>query len=150
MKLYLVRHGKANSELVDPEKNLSEEGKEQAQKVAAYLKTAGVSVQKVFHSGKARAEQTAEILANVVHEKGRINLMEGITPLDEPSPIADSLGEQDVMLVGHNPFTNKLASLLIAGKESADCVQFEAAACLCLEKTEGKWRIAWMVTPSSI
>jgi phosphohistidine phosphatase len=52
------------------------------------------------------------------------------------------------MSVGHLPFLNKLASLLLTGCESADAVAFKNAGIVALSRNEGNnWQIDWMVTP---
>jgi len=56
--------------------------------------------------------------------------------------------EEDIMLVGHMPFMNKLASRLLSGNPEADCVQFQQGGVLMLERSEGQWRVGWMVIPA--
>jgi phosphohistidine phosphatase len=52
------------------------------------------------------------------------------------------------MIVGHLPFMEKLASLLVAGSEDADIVAFQMGGVVCLERDDvGVWRVRWMVTP---
>ncbi|MHC4736631.1 MAG: SixA phosphatase family protein [Planctomycetota bacterium] len=66
MKLYLVQHAKAASKDVDSERPLTEEGRQDIQKVATFIKPLNLSVDYLWHSTKTRAIQTAEILAEVV------------------------------------------------------------------------------------
>ena len=66
MKLYLVQHAKAASKETDPERSLTEEGLRDIRKVAEFIKPLDLSVDYLWHSGKNRAQQTAEILADVV------------------------------------------------------------------------------------
>ena len=63
MKLYLVQHGEAHAKNVDPERPLTERGHGDVARLAAFLSRAGVRVERVIHSGKLRAEQTAGVLA---------------------------------------------------------------------------------------
>ena len=65
MKLYLVQHGEAKSKDEDEKRPLTDQGRQGVERVAAFLKGAGVETKRVIHSGKLRAEQTAEILANL-------------------------------------------------------------------------------------
>ena len=60
MKLYLVQHGEACAEDVDPERPLTAQGRADVERLAAFLQQAGIQVGRVIHSGKLRAEQTAE------------------------------------------------------------------------------------------
>ena len=51
------------------------------QKMAEFLRTAGVTANEVQHSGKRRAEQTAEILAAAI-AGGRLRERSGLQPND--------------------------------------------------------------------
>lgn len=62
MKLYLVQHGEALSKEQDTKRSLSEQGRREVERMANFLATAGVRVARICHSGKLRAQQTAEIL----------------------------------------------------------------------------------------
>jgi phosphohistidine phosphatase len=63
MRLCLVQHGAALAKEVDADRPLSEHGVRDVRRVAAFLKDAGIPVTRIVHSGKARAEQTAHLLA---------------------------------------------------------------------------------------
>lgn len=63
MKLYLVQHGEASAKTVDPERPLTELGRTDVEQLARFLGEAGVRIERVMHSGKLRAVQTAECLA---------------------------------------------------------------------------------------
>jgi Histidine phosphatase superfamily (branch 1) len=63
MRLYLMQHGAALAKDVDPARPLSEQGEQDVRRIAAFLARAGVGVGRIWHSGKRRAEQTAELLA---------------------------------------------------------------------------------------
>ena len=53
------------------------------------------------------------------------------------------------MLIGHLPFLQRLASLLLTGSDSLELISFTYSAVVCLEYTE-KWEIAWFLTPDLI
>src|SRR5512139_2014144 len=95
MRLYLVRHGEALPREVDPERGLSNEGRQEAEKVAAFLKGLAIEVEAVWESGKKRATQTAEIMASAVRSKGGIVRRSGIDPNDPVEPIAEKLSLLD-------------------------------------------------------
>jgi len=147
MKLYLARHGTANPATVDPEKGLSEKGKQDVGHVLQLLKDAGVSVDEIFHSGKARAQQTADIFAPLSATPPQPK--NGLSPNDDVEPIAGELEHQqnDLMLVGHLPFMNRLASTLLAGNAEADLTEFQAGSVLMLVREDDRWHIQWMVGP---
>ncbi len=153
MRLYLVRHGEANSKEIDPQRGLTDKGRQDVERVGAFLKPLGLVVSQVGHSGKTRAAQTAEILAQSLSVGQGVIEHEGLAPLDPVEPIAQQLTgmSEDVMLVGHLPFMGYLASYLIAGAESVDAVAFQEASIVCLERdARSIWRVLWMVTPELV
>ena len=150
MKLYLVQHAKAASKETDPERTLTEEGRRDVQKVAAFIKPLTLSVDSLRHSGKRRADQTAEVLAEAIEAKEGTIARDGLGPNDNVTALRSELAstEQDIMIVGHLPFLSKLASLLLSGSESANTVAFKNAGIVCLSRSEdNRWQIEWMVTP---
>ena len=112
MKLYLVQHGEALEKDVDPARPLTDRGRAEVERVAAFLGGAGVRVAQVLHSGKLRAEQTAEVLAPAVGAAGRVEKTGDIDPLDPPLAFELTVNEwtEDTMVVGHLPFMGKLVS----------------------------------------
>jgi phosphohistidine phosphatase len=150
MKLYLVQHGDSKPEEVDPSRGLTDKGRRDVGKVAAFIKPLSLSVKTVWQSGKTRATQTAEILAPALAGSPQVTKHAGIAPMDPVRPIAAEIVEiaEDLMVVGHLPFMAKLASLLAAGSEDAGVVAFQQGGVVCLERDDkGVWRIRWMVVP---
>jgi phosphohistidine phosphatase len=149
MRVYLVQHGEAKTKQADPERPLSARGKQSCRSSGSFLQSRGVRVSAVWHSKKLRAKQTAEILAATTGGSA-LEEKEGLGPKDALTTVRQALAEttQDVMIVGHLPHLNRLASQLIAEDEAADCVQFQNAGVVCLEQdADRKWRMAWMVPP---
>ena len=66
MRLYLVQHGQAKSKDQDPDRHLTENGQKEVESIAAFLQPLNIKIQALWHSGKARAAQTADILAGSV------------------------------------------------------------------------------------
>ncbi len=150
MKVYLIRHGEAVCSGVDPRRPLSEEGRDNIRKIASFIKPLGIYVEHIWHSGKPRAAQTAEILAGVVSVEKDCSSREGLGPNADVSTIAHELDayDTDLMIVGHLPFLENLVSLTVAGKETAEVVAFSAGTIACLKRrNHGTWQINWMITP---
>jgi len=150
MKVYLVRHGEAVSSQFYPQRPLSEQGLADIRKVASFIKPMEVSVEHIWHSGKLRAEQTAEILAESVSVEKDCSAHKDLMPNDDVTIIADELEayDTDLMIVGHLPFMAYLASLLAAGTQTANIAAFDAGSIVCLNRRgPGQWQIEWMVTP---
>ena len=55
MSIFLVQHGQSLPKTEDPEKGLSDKGREQTLKIAQVAAGYGVNVSKIYHSGKKRA-----------------------------------------------------------------------------------------------
>ena len=150
MKLFLVQHAKAASKEIDPERPLSEEGCRDIQKIAAFIKPLNLAIDSLWHSGKTRARQTAEILAGVITIGKEMAAHDGLAPNDDVQAIKESVISVglDIIIVGHLPFMAKLASLLLAGSESAGSVAFRQGGIVCLSCEDvNQWQIEWIITP---
>jgi len=150
MKRYLVQHAKAASKETDPERPLTEEGRRDIQKVAAFIKPLDLSVDYLWHSGKNRARQTADVLSEVVEVKKEMAAHEGLSPNDNVTVLKDELisGRKDIMIVGHLPFLPKLASLLLTGSESSNTVAFKNGGIVCLDYSDhSQYQLDWMIIP---
>jgi len=152
MNVYLVQHAQAKTEQEDPERPLSEKGWSDINKVADFIAKKGdISVKEIFHSGKIRAKQTAEVLAEQLSSSIEIGETDGLKPLDEPSIWADRLAKrtEDIILVGHLPHLSKLAALLLCQDADKEVVEFQMGGIVCLgTEASGSWSIRWMVTPN--
>jgi phosphohistidine phosphatase len=153
MKLYLVRHGEAVSAQVDPARPLSETGRADVEKVGRQLKSLDVQVAEVRHSTKARAAQTAEIIASVLGG-ARLRPMDGLAPNDPVEPVAVQLENHkaDLMVVGHLPFLPALAAVLLGeATKSADTLSFPAAGVVVMSRDEDRvWSIQGQIWPEKI
>ena len=153
MRLYLIRHGEAAPEEVDPNRPLTPKGRRQAERVASFLRPLGISVSAVWHSGKLRAAQTAEILASGVNSTSGVLERKGLGPMDPVDPVREAVekADGDLMVVGHLPLLEKLASSLVLGSEDRDLATFLEVSAVCLEGgRDPGWRIAWMVSPETL
>jgi phosphohistidine phosphatase len=148
MRVYLAQHGEAKSESEDPQRSLTVRGQKEVVQVARAARRMGVRPEAVYHSGKLRARQTAEIMAQTLGSP--VSQAPGLSPLDEVRPWADSFirERKDLMLVGHLPFLQRLASWLMIGRLDARPVLFRYGAIVCLEYNEmDGWGVRWILTP---
>ncbi|MBF8270705.1 MAG: phosphohistidine phosphatase SixA [Gammaproteobacteria bacterium] len=153
MNLYLVQHGQAVTKEVDPGRPLSPQGEQEIKRMAVFLEKSGVSVDRILHSGKMRAHQTAEILADKLLLKGEIEAIAGINPNDSVEDFAGKLHKlkHDTMLVGHLPFMARLVAYLTSGNADHEIVDYRPGSIVCLElDAEQNWRIRWMLRPDLI
>jgi len=150
MRIYLVQHGEAKSEQEDPRRTLTDNGIGEVQKVAEFLRPLTLAADAVWHSGKARAQQTAELLVEALGAQARVVAREGLGPKDAVAGMKEPLEQAggNVMIVGHLPFLGKLVALLVTGREEPGIVEFQYGSVVCLERRAGgSWKISWMITP---
>ena len=151
MRFYLIRHGEAVSRAVDPVRPLTERGRDDVARVAAFARSAGVEVHQICHSGRRRAEDTAAILAEYLEPAGGAASVPGLRPEDDVRPMAEVLNREtkSLMLVGHYPSLARLAGLLLAGNKRCSVVDFQMGSFACLERDHGSgnWSVCWLVTP---
>ena len=152
MNLYLVRHGEAKPMTEDPACPLTDRGAQLVGRIAAWGARAQLTVQEIRHSGKKRAEQTADLFAEQLKPAGGVKAVTGMNPMDDVLPVADAtdLEEEDVMLVGHLPFLSRLASQLVLRSQSRPLFLFPNAVVVSLSRQEGQWIINWVVVPELI
>lgn len=151
MRLYLVQHGEARSELENPERSLTVRGEEETRKVSDATKRLSIRPAKIYHSGKKRAEQTAGIIAAALDLPAQMG--QGLNPNDNIRPWVERISTEaeDLMIVGHLPFLEKLASFLVCGDEGTKAVLFRYSVSVCLGKIEaGRWAVDWVLKPEMV
>jgi len=151
MKLYLIQHGEAKSEVEDPERSLTPRGEKEVMSVSKVASGLHIMPSKVYHSGKLRAEQTAEIISSALKiPDPSVQSVRGLNPNDDIRPWTERISKEkeDLMLVGHLPSLEKLTSFLLCGDENARLVLIRYGAIVCLDQKEDKgWAVRWVLTP---
>ncbi len=162
MELYLVRHGiavslgEAGTEN-DDDRVLSDKGLRRTRAMAQALKALESAPQTIWSSPLPRARQTAEILAEALTPEHGMRLAPALTPNVQGRasfewlaglPPCDSL-----MLVGHSPGMERLASLLLTGRATLK-TDFKKAAVMRLW-CEGPLRLGaatleWFLPPGIV
>ena len=152
MDIYLIQHAESVSEKEDAARPLSDEGKDTMERVGAVAARLGIKPDLIFHSGKLRARQTAEILAGHLGLSDKVHEKRGLGPLDPVTPVAEWLKEaarslSGVAIVGHLPFLDKLASVLVARDENLSVVSFQNGAITKLvPKVDGAtYAVQWLI-----
>lgn len=150
MALYLIQHGKSLPKDLDPDQGLSEEGIAETRRMANLAKDHGVTVSQIRHSVKTRARQTAEIFAQTLKPQKGIQEVSGIQPLDDVTAYASRIDpRQNIMLVGHLPFMERMTSYLITGSVDKPVLKFQNSGIVCLDKEieNQPWVILWSLMP---
>ncbi|MGD8881671.1 MAG: phosphohistidine phosphatase SixA [Desulfobacterales bacterium] len=151
MALYLIQHGKSLPKDQDPDQGLSEEGVTETERIARLSQDYGVNVSQIRHSVKTRARQTAEILARALKPQNNIQEITGIKPMDDVTACAAKIDpDENVMLVGHLPFMERITSYLITGSIDQPVVKFQNSGIVCLDKDPEtqSWFIKWTLMPN--
>jgi phosphohistidine phosphatase len=117
--------------------------------VARRAAALALQVAEIRHSGKLRARQTAEILADHLRPPHGIQEMGGLAPTDEPetAKVEVEAARAPLMLVGHLPHLSRLASLLLVGDAGRELIRFRNGAVVCFVRTESGWALQWVLTP---
>ncbi|MCU0695089.1 MAG: phosphohistidine phosphatase SixA [Myxococcaceae bacterium] len=146
MKLYLVRHAIAEEGADDDARALTKEGVARFRQQVALLERLDVTFDRVLHSPKKRAVDTAELLER---------LCEGdfeVTPLLASAPtqrLLDACVGEAVALVGHEPHLSTLLAWLVLGEKVAGKVELKKGAVACLDGplAPGQMQLTWVLPP---
>ncbi len=152
MNLYLIQHGDAVPEQMDPDRPLSLRGRADVEGLAAQMARTGVEAERIINSGKLRARQTAEIVAASIAPNLTVeDVADGLRPNDPTDWLAGTLARWtgDTVCVGHLPFMGRMVSRLVTGSDDSPIVSFVPGTAVCLARGEDgeSWTIAWMITP---
>jgi len=152
MTLYLTRHCDAVHPIEDAARPLSEHGRDQARRLAAFLPrvlrdTDGID--EVLHSGVLRAQQTAEILADTARPAKGVQQIVGLTPGDSANAAADLLRheQRSLLVVTHLPLVATLAAILLGGARAREPLLFRTGTMAALTGEGDFWSLEWMVHP---
>ena len=149
MALYFVQHGKSRPKQEDPNQGLSDQGRADTERIAQVAKGYQVPVAMIQHSGKERARGTAEIFAEFLAPELGVVQVDGIKPMDDVERFAGSLDPaENIMVVGHMPFMEKLVGLLVAGSPENRVFRFQNSGIVCLDRDETGWFISWTLMPN--
>jgi phosphohistidine phosphatase len=147
VKLYFLRHGKAdwpNWDKPDNDRPLTPEGKEQVAAVAKLLARLEISPA-IVTSPLPRASQTADIAGEYLRQKVRVD------PLLRPGFDAGKLKKllkdfsgKSIMIVGHEPdFTRTISQLTGANTKLSKA----GVALIELDSASMKGELRWLVPP---
>jgi len=146
-----MQHGDALDKNVNALRPLSDRGRQDVQKVADFLKTKDFAVNEIWHSGKLRSRETAELLKKGACPEATLVEHREL----EPEQLAKNTLklikklEKDLVIVGHLPHLARLVGLLVCGDEKCEPVLFHKGSVLALERIEDVcWQICWMITPN--
>ena len=122
MRIYFFRHAlaedNADGKLTDAERQLTAKGVARTEQAARFLEALGVRPGVLYSSPLIRARETADILGE--HLQLAVKLTPELAPgfnADGLERLVQGLGDDDVMLVGHEPdFSSTIQALTGPGR----------------------------------
>jgi phosphohistidine phosphatase len=163
MNLYIVRHGIAVEHgapgyAKDADRPLTAEGERKLGQVAEAMEALGLSFDLILSSPYVRARQTAEIIAEALDARKKLEFSNSLACGGDKKELVDYLSRlqpppENMLLVGHEPYLSGLVSMLVAGTENS-CVVLKKGG-LCKLSTESlKYgrcaALAWLLTPKQM
>jgi phosphohistidine phosphatase len=151
VRLYLVHHGQAVGPDVDPRRPLSAAGRIAAERVAADAAARGARPVVVWHSGKLRARQTAEIFWRACNALAEFSATRDLQPDDQAAWMRDRLrGEtRDVLIAGHFPHLPRLLAELCGDAWAPQPFPMHGIVALASDDEGATWRESWRISPRS-
>jgi phosphohistidine phosphatase len=148
LAVYLVHHADAVAPYIDPMRPLSDRGRADATRIAETVAKRGVKPDVIWHSGKLRARQTAELFWKACNPFATVTAVRGLLPDDPATWVRDQLeGEtRSVLLVSHMPYLPRLLQVLCGHDENA-AAAFPQHGCVALERSGEYWTERWRLGP---
>lgn len=146
MTVYFIQHGICLKKDEDPAKPLSTIGKKETTLISQFLKDKGLSITKVYHSGKLRAEETAQILSNNL-STGEIYIKSNMSPNDNVKDFCKEQLEDNSIYVGHLPHLEKTISYLITQDENSNVIKLKNSGVVSLERINSDFTLKWYILP---
>lgn len=155
MKVIFLRHAEAEAAGAgaggDEGRELTRQGRRDAKIAAVALQRLGEVVDVILTSPLVRARQTAEIAAKVLGAEVREE--ESLTPSGDAKKLRARLqalgedGQQNILVVGHNPSMEGMLSIYICGSTQAE-IRLGKASAAGIELPlagEGKAQLEWLL-----
>jgi phosphohistidine phosphatase len=158
MQLYIVRHGiaidrEAPKCPADPERYLTEEGKEKTRQVAAGLAGLGVVADLFLSSPYVRAMQTAEIFASELeYPQQKIRRTDLLLPGAEAALLFRELAKDKdsaaIFLFGHAPQLDDVLATALGSKHQLSALKKAGVALVELKRiSPPTGQLVWLATP---
>jgi phosphohistidine phosphatase len=162
MNLYLMRHGIAVAAdqpgmESDGERPLTPKGVKRMRREANGLRRLGISFDTILTSPLVRARQTADIVAETLGLKDRLEEISELAPERSVDRLIAGLtrfhDREDLLLVGHNPLLIRAFSFLISGKDNLE-IELKKGGLGCIETDGlppgGPGTLHWLLTPKQL
>ena len=161
MNCLLLRHGIAVSPQewsgTEPDRPLTKEGHAKARKAAEGLRRIAVQPTHILSSPFTRAQETANIVKDVLGIEAEIQLCPELVYDQSPLllfPVLRKFSQTAIVLcVGHEPHLGQTAAIMIFGKGSLGLSLKKAGACLIAFESNvkpGVGTLEWWAPPAQL
>jgi phosphohistidine phosphatase len=158
MQLYIVRHGIAIDREEpkcppDPERFLTEEGKDKTQQVAKGLAKLGVIADVFLSSPYRRAKETAEIFAaELEYAKAKVRYTNALLPSADAAMLFRELAKDKdagtAMIFGHAPHLDEVLAAAVGSKHQITALKKAGVALVELKRVSPpSGELLWLATP---
>jgi phosphohistidine phosphatase len=143
--IVLVHHGDAVPAHIDATRPLSTTGRQTAERLAREAASRGVRPDVIWHSGKLRARQTADVFRQACNPLAPCSAVRGLRPGDPAAWMYEQLrgDPRHIMVVGHMPHLPLLLSMLTAQPPGTPTAHFPLNGVVALEAESSGWREIW-------
>lgn len=163
MNLYLFRHGIAVDRGLpgytdDSQRPLTPKGAARIHRIGQATKRLGMKFDLILSSPYLRTHQTAQVVASLHGIEEKLFLTENLAPMNSPSGLIGEIQELyasalSILLVGHEPYLGKLASMLLAG-DNKTAIAFKKGGLCKVSIDELKYgrcaTLEWLATPKQL
>jgi phosphohistidine phosphatase len=163
MNLFILRHGIAvepgtHGYEKDADRPLTPEGERKLLQIAEAMEALDLTFDLILSSPYLRARQTAEIVAEALKARKRLEFFDSLAPGGSTKKLVELLNclappPQNVLLVGHEPYLSGLVSLLASGGATLTVVMKKGGLCKLTTGSLTHGRCAtleWLLTPKQM
>ena len=118
MELLLWRHAEAEDGFPDADRRLTPRGEQQAQRMAAWIKTHAPKNLRIVASPATRCQQTAAALGLPFESDHRLSTDGSVADLLAAAGWRDASPQSAVLIVGHQPTLGRVAARLLSGQDA--------------------------------
>jgi phosphohistidine phosphatase len=156
MNLYLMRHASAGlpreNPLLDDQRSLIKEGKEQCMLMARVLAALKVQVDVVVSSPLKRSLQTAQFVATELGYEARVEKSAALAPGADYADFQEMLAKyaeyEGVLAVGHNPNLFQFLGRLVTGNGGA-AIRMRKGSVARVDLDRHPPLLQWLIDPRS-
>ncbi len=155
MQIYLLRHGDAedSSRIPDNERSLTPEGRRKLGAVLLRARDAGAAPGLVLASPLRRAQETAELAAQILGAHTQVLGTDALLPDAAPAEVWNELRihreQPQVLLASHEPLLSQTVAYLLGAPEAAIEMKKATLARVDVEQLDAapKGVLRWLVPP---